>query len=196
MRGLICDDHPLMREAVVGALRDRWPNLTIDEAGDYPTAWSLAEAGPAFCLVDLDMPGAMPVAGMTLLRARAPEAVILALTGLTDPELFRAVRACGIAEIFSKNTDAAVLIARITDLLPELHGAEAARLPPRQQAVLDLLAEGLTNKEIARRLGISPATVKIHVARLTAWLGATNRTDAVARAHRARVLRTGDVDRD
>lgn len=189
MRGLICDDHPLMREAVAGALRDRWPNLTVDEAADWPTAWSLAEAGPAFCLVDLDMPGADPVGGVSGLRARAAAAVILALTGLTDEAVLAAVRAGGAAEVFSKNTDAAVLIERIGALLPELQSAAAARLPPRQQAVLALLAEGLTNKEIARRLEISPATVKIHVARLTTWLGAANRTDAVARAHRARVIR-------
>lgn len=191
MRGLICDDHPLMREAVAGALRDRWPNLALDEAGDWPTAWALAEAGPAFCLVDLDMPGAEPVAGLAGLRARAPAAAILALTGLTDADLLAAARAAGAAEVYSKNTDPGVLIARIAERLPALQAAEAARLPPRQQEVLALLAEGLTNKEIARRLGIAPATVKIHVARLSAWLGAANRTDAVARAHRARVIRPG-----
>ncbi|HEY8571844.1 response regulator transcription factor [Phenylobacterium sp.] len=192
MRGLICDDHPLMREAVAGALRDRWPNLTLDEAGDYPTAWRLAEAGgPAFCLVDLDMPGAAPVDGVAALHACAPQALILALTGLTDAGLLEAVRAAGAAEVFSKNTDATLLIANLAERLPELQGAEAARLPPRQQQVLGLLAEGLTNKEIARRLAISPATVKIHVARLTTWLGAANRTDAAVRAQRARVLRSG-----
>ena len=63
-----------------------------------------------------------------------------------------------------------------------------ARLPPRQQQVLELLSQGLTNKEIALRLGISPATVKIHVARLQGWLGAVNRTDAVAKAQRARMI--------
>lgn len=195
MRGLICDDHPLMREAVVGAVRDRWPGLTLDEAGDYPGAWTLAEAGPAFCLVDLDMPGADPVAGLTALRERAPGALILVLTGLTDEALLAAVRAAGAAAVFSKNTDADVLIASIAERLPELVAMEAARLPPRQREVLDLLAEGLTNKEIARRLSISPATVKIHVARLTAWLGAANRTDAVARAHRARILRRDEGGR-
>ncbi|PZQ56804.1 MAG: hypothetical protein DI570_20660 [Phenylobacterium zucineum] len=72
--------------------------------------------------------------------------------------------------------------------LPGLQALEARRLPQRQQQVLALLAEGLTNKEIALRLGISPATVKIHVARLTSWLGAVNRTDAVARAQKARLI--------
>ena len=43
MRGLICDDHPLMREALGGAMRDRWPEVALDEAGDYPSAWALAE---------------------------------------------------------------------------------------------------------------------------------------------------------
>ncbi len=188
MRGLICDDHPLMREALAGSLRDRWPSLVLDEAGDYPAAWSLADAGPDFCLVDLGMPGAEPVEGLNALRARAPHAVIVVLTGLTDAVLLAAVRACGVAAVLSKNTEAATLIDAIAALAPSLQALEASRLPPRQQEVLGLLAEGLTNKEIARRLGISPATVKIHVARLSTWLGAANRTDAVARAQRGRMI--------
>lgn len=188
MRGLICDDHPLMREALAGVLRDRWPNVALDEAGDYPSAWALAEAGPDFCVVDLGMPGAEPVVGLAGLRARAPAAVVVVLTGLTDEGLLDAVRACGVAGVHSKNTDTDVLIEAIRAAIPELQFVEAARLPPRQQEVLGLLAEGLTNKEIALRLRISPATVKIHVARLTSWLGAVNRTDAVARAQRARMI--------
>jgi DNA-binding NarL/FixJ family response regulator len=188
MRGLICDDHPLMREALAGAMRDRWPGLVLDEACDYPQAWAHAEAGPDFCLVDLDMPGAAPLTGLAELRARAPNAVLLVLTGLTDAALLEQVRTCGIAGLFSKNTEPAVLLEAIGDALPALRSLEAARLPPRQQEVLGLLAEGLTNKEIARRLDISPATVKIHVARVTSWLGAANRTDAVARAQRARII--------
>jgi two-component system nitrate/nitrite response regulator NarL len=188
MRGLICDDHPLMREALAGAMRDRWPGLTLDEAGDFPAAWTLADAAPDFCLVDLGMPGADPVAGLTGLRARAPNATLLVLTGITDATLLAEVMACGVADLFSKNTEAEVLMDAIAAAIPDLRAMEAARLPPRQQEVLQLLAEGLTNKEIALRLGISPATVKIHVARLTTWLGAVNRTDAVARAQRGRLI--------
>lgn len=188
MRGLICDDHPLMREALGGAMRDRWPDLALDEAADFPGAWTLADAGPDFCLVDLGMPGAAPVAGLAELRRRAPCATILVLTGLTDAGLLDEVRACGVAALFSKNTEAGVLIDAIAEAVPDLKAMEAQRLPRRQQEVLALLAEGLTNKEIALRLGISPATVKIHVARLTTWLGAVNRTDAVARAQRGRLI--------
>jgi DNA-binding NarL/FixJ family response regulator len=188
MRGLICDDHPLMRQALVAAMRDRWPDLILDEAGDYPSAWAYAEAGPHFCLVDLGMPGAEPLAGLAGLRARAPGALLLVLTGLSDAGLLAAVKACGVAAVFSKNTEAPALIEAIRAAVPELQALEAVRLPPRQQEVLGLLAEGLTNKEIALRLGISPATVKIHVARVTNWLGAVNRTDAVARAQRSRLI--------
>jgi len=187
VRGLICDDHPLMREALVAAVRDRWPALTIDEAGDFPAAWVSAEAGVDFCLVDLDMPGAEPLAGLAGLRERAPEATFLAVTGLTDPALLAQVRDGGTT-LLSKNTEADVLIAAIGAAVPGLQAMERARLPPRQQQVLDLLAHGLTNKEIARRLEISPATVKIHVARVVSWLGAINRTDAVARAQRDRLV--------
>lgn len=188
MRGLICDDHPLMREALAGAMRERWPEIALAEAGDYPSAWAMAEAQPDFCLVDLSMPGAEPVEGLSGLRARAPNAVVLVVTGIADEALLGAVRACGVAGVYSKNADAELLMEAIRARVPGLQAWEAARLPPRQREVLGLLAEGRTNKEIARRLGISPATVKIHVARLIAWLGAVNRTDAVARAQKARII--------
>lgn len=57
-------------------------------------------------------------------------------------------------------------------------------LTPREREVLDLLAEGLSNKSIAAQLGISPQTAKFHVASITAKLGASNRTEAVRRALR------------
>lgn len=187
MRGLICDDHPLMREALGGAMRERWPDLVIDEAGDFPTAWTKA-VGVQFCLVDLGMPGAEPLAGLATLREKAPKATLLVVTGLTDETLLRQVRDCGVAAVLSKNTDADALIEAIRVVLPDLRTLEASPLPPRQQQVLQLLADGLTNKEIALRLGISPSTVKIHVARVMSWLGAVNRTDAVARAQRGRMI--------
>lgn len=188
MRGLICDDHPLMREALTAAMRDRWPDVVLDECGDWPGAWAKAEGVPDFCLVDLSMPGADPIAGLTELRARAADAVIIVVTGIEDEALLAAVRACGVQGVFSKNAEPEALMAAVRDAVPGLQALEIKALPPRQRQVLDLLAEGLTNKEIALRLAISPATVKIHVARLTAWLSAANRTDAVMRAKRSRLI--------
>lgn len=70
------------------------------------------------------------------------------------------------------------------DVSVEDDGAFFEPLTPREIEVLELLAEGLPNREIARRLGISDQTVKFHVASISGKLGAANRTDAVRRAVR------------
>lgn len=182
MRGLICDDHPLMREALASAMASRWPGLMLDEAGDYRTAWALAGSKPDFCLIDLSMPGAEPLDGVRSLRARAPDAALIVITGVDDLNLLDAVRGSGVSAVCSKNTEPAVLMNTIVAQVPGLLALEPKGLPPRQLQVLRLMAEGMTNKQIAQRLGISPATVKTHMARLAEGLSAINRTDAVARA--------------
>jgi len=188
LRGLICDDHPLMREALIGTLRHHWPSIETVPAGDYPTAWALAAQAPDFCLVDLCMPGAEPIAGLQELKSRAPGAVIMVITGVNDSVLLDHVRACGVAGVYPKNAAPELLVEAIGARLPQLGDQEATRLPARQQQILTLLAEGLTNKEIAKALGISPATVKVHVSRIATWFGAANRTEAVANAQKAGLL--------
>jgi DNA-binding NarL/FixJ family response regulator len=185
LRGLICDDHPLMRQALVASFRARWPGVTFDEADSYPSAWVKARSGPEFCLVDLAMPGAGPVEGVARLKAAAPDAVLLVLTGLQDKALIRDVEACGVAAVLPKTLESEALLEVVEQLLPLLGDAAGVRLAPRQLEVLKLLSDGLTNKQIALQLQLSPATVKIHVARVIELLAASNRTDAVSRAQRA-----------
>lgn len=71
---------------------------------------------------------------------------------------------------------------------PAAESADAALLSPRERRVLDLLAQGRSNKEIARELGVSANTVKTHLANLYAKLGARRRTEAVAVARRSGVI--------
>jgi DNA-binding NarL/FixJ family response regulator len=85
----------------------------------------------------------------------------------------------------------ALLVAPEHDVDADLHGDDdgdesggAEPLTPREVQVLELLAEGLPNKTIAARLGISDQTVKFHIASLSGKLGAANRTDAVRRGVR------------
>lgn len=188
MRGLICDDHPLMRQALLATLKARWPRALFDEADSFPDAWIKAQSAPDFCLVDLAMPGAEPIRGVKGLRAAAPDAVLLVVTGLGDEPLLRDILACGVVAVMPKTLESGALIEAIERAVPQLAGAAGARPAPRQLEVLRLMADGLTNKEIALRLGLSPATVKIHVARVIETLAAANRTDAVSRAQRAGMI--------
>ena len=177
-----------MRQALVASFRARWPSVTLDEADCYPSAWVKARAAPDFCLVDLAMPGADPVEGIARLKGAAPDAAVLVLTGLQDQALIEDIQACGVAAVLPKTLEPDVLLDTIERILPPLSGAVGIRLAPRQLEVLKLLSEGLTNKQIALQLQLSPATVKIHVARVIDVLAASNRTDAVSRAQRAGLI--------
>lgn len=188
MRGLICDDHPLMRQALALSMQARWPGLQLVEAGSYPEAWRLAEEQPDFCVVDLAMPGAEPVEGIARLSEIAPDAAMVVLTGLTDAALLADVEAQEVRAMLPKTLDGSALLDRLAALLPGLGNGGTAGLSPRQGEVLRMLGQGFTNKEIAIRLGIAPATVKIHVARLMEQLGASNRTDAVSKAQRSGLI--------
>jgi DNA-binding NarL/FixJ family response regulator len=95
------------------------------------------------------------------------------------------------ADEFEGAVDAWLVAARDPRLPRQLRAADDAAieaLTPREHQVLELLAEGLPNKAIASRLGISDQTVKFHVAAVTGKLGAANRTDAVRRAVRRGLL--------
>lgn len=177
-------------------------------AADFPAAWAAAAAGPELCLVDLDMPGAAPQQGVAGLLTVLPASRIIVVTGSHDDALMLALLADGVAGFVPKSAAPAVMLAAIELVLaggrylpPRLAGLSAqqradegmrdgaaqtagprAGLTSRQAEVAGLLANGLSNKDIARRLAVSPATVKSHVAQVIAILGAGNRTDAAVKA--------------
>lgn len=203
---LICDDHSLIRDAMTATIRRKWPTVDILEAADFPTAWALAARAPDLCLVDLNMPGADGRTGVAGILAAAPATRLLVVTGVEDDQLMLDLLDDGVAGFAPKSLDSGILAAAIElvlaggrylpDRLAALSaaGSRAAPQPParaglprdlltsRQLDVLRMMAEGLTNKEIARRLELSPATIKTHVAQIIAAVGATNRTEAAARA--------------
>lgn len=206
-RCLVCDDHALLRSAMAGLVRGRWPEAVVDEAGDFPAAWSFAAEGPDLCLVDLAMPGADLRAGILGVMARAPAARVIAVTGSSDDQLLLDVLAAGAAGFMPKTLDGAVMLAaielvlaggrylpqRVVELLTERAATSPATAPAggapgltaRQRDVLALVAQGRSNKEIAKALGLSPATVKTHVSQAIAVVGGANRTEAAIRAMRA-----------
>jgi len=184
MRCLIADDHPLMRQALAATVRGAWPAAQLLEAANFPEAWTMAAQQPDLCLLDLAMPGAAPEEGVRRFRALAPHTRIVVMTGLEDARLAAQLDRIGIDCLVSKQLDPEALLAAIKAAMAgrPIDAPSAARLPPRQLEVLQLIAHGMTNKEIAVRLGIAPATVKVHVAALLGNLGASNRAKAVAQA--------------
>lgn len=197
---LIADDHAMMREALAGAVTLGWPAAVVTQADDFPDAWTAAAMRPDLIVSDLVMPGAAPVAGIARLREIAPVTPILVITGSEDDDVLLALFDLGIAGFAPKTSKSAVIDAAIRLILAggryvpprliELAGgrsgspavAPAVRLTERQTDVLRLIATGQSNKEIARDLDLSPATIKAHTAAAMAALGAGNRAEAVFRA--------------
>lgn len=197
---LICDDHALVREALVTMVAAKWPDAAITAAADFRAAWVEIASGPDLCLADLDMPGATPIAGVAGLRAAAPTTPILIFTGSLDDTTMVALLHSGVAGFVPKTATTAVLAAAIALVvaggryLPERLATmpvvqqpmaprrEGALLSARQTDVVRLMALGQSNKDIARALAITPATVKTHIAQIIAATGAANRTDAAMRA--------------
>ncbi|MFZ1742407.1 MAG: response regulator transcription factor [Pontixanthobacter sp.] len=205
---LICDDHAMMREALIGTVELGWPDATITHAADYPAAIALIAAQPDLCITDLSMPGAAIIDGISALLSASPDTPVLVVTGNEDDAILVALFQMGISGFITKSSKSSVLLAAIQIVLAgeayipsrllELVGKDAAtpptpanppagqlRLTDRQGAVLRLIADGKSNKEIARDLDISPATAKAHVAAVVGILGAKNRTDAAMKAKAA-----------
>ena len=202
---LIADDHVLMREALAGTVRLGWPDVAITEVGDFTAAWAAAVHRPDVAIVDLMMPGALPVAGIRGIRDAAPDTAILVVTGTNDDQLMLDLLDLGIAGFAAKTSSGAVIEAALRLIaaggrylparLAEIAASRVDTGPPaterpvvsrqlltsRQLAVLRLVAQGLSNKEIAQSLELAPETVKTHLARVQSILGAKNRTDAVTR---------------
>lgn len=209
---LVCDDHPLVRSALALAAEAACGEPPL-LARDFTEAWATAAATPdlALCVVDLHMPGAGPVEGITGLKTRAPGARILVVTGSELDEDLLASLDLGVDGFLPKTAESGVIDAALKLVLaggrylpprvaalvtgrPQPVPAEApaeprgpiettyGRLGARQRDILGQMADGRSNKEIARTLGLSPATVKTHVAQVIAVLGATNRTEAAAKA--------------
>jgi DNA-binding NarL/FixJ family response regulator len=197
VRVLIADDHPVVRAGILGMLSGRTDFEVVGEAADGEEAVKLAEAHrPDVVLMDLRMPGTDGVAATRELGERLPGSRVLVLTtydtdadilrgieaGATGyllkdsprEELFRAVRAASVGET--------VLSPRVADRLMQRAQRPAEELSGREIELLQELARGASNREIARSLYISEATVKTHLIHVFKKLDVEDRTAAVTAA--------------
>ena len=205
LRIVFADDHRLVREALAPFIQRLAPTVRLDEASTVDEAISLLEKNTQcdLILLDLNMPGMDGFEGFNRLQHVAPDTPIAVLSGSIDPSDVSQALAHGAAGYIPKTTAGTTLVNALQIILageiyvpPALMTAQAARsggtpgaretrtvpLADRQMDVLKALAEGLTNKEIARRLGIAEITVKVHLQSIYRKLGVSNRTEALAAA--------------
>jgi DNA-binding NarL/FixJ family response regulator len=204
MKILICDDHALFREGLELVLARLDSEARLESVSDAETALARVAADPDLDLVLLDiaLPGLSGLDALERLRRDHPAVPVVILSASESAADARAALARGASGFIPKSSRGAVLVSALRLVLdggvyvpPLLVDAPAPPRDPghaltaRQLEVARLSARGLTNAEIARALGISGATVKNHLERIYAALGASNRTEA---AMRMRELGLGD----
>jgi DNA-binding NarL/FixJ family response regulator len=203
VRVLIADDHRLMREGTA-ALLAREPRIEIvGLAADGREALAMAgELQPDVVVLDLWMPALSGIEVCAAIRARFDDVHVLILTVSEEqPDLLAALRV-GAAGYLVKDMPPAELVAAVLDagageprIPPSMAGHVLSEvdsgalgaiedLSPREREVLDLMAEGLRNREIGERLFVSETTVKTHVRHVLEKLRFRNRTEAAAFASR------------
>ncbi len=197
IRILVADDHPMLREGLVAVLGTQPDFEVVSEAADGSEVVRLAERlKPDVILLDLEMPEMDGVAALEKLRNAGSAVQTIVFTAYdTDERILGALRAgargyllkgASRAEIFDAirtvHAGGSLLQPVVTGRLLDHMSREQTSpepLTPREFEVLGLLALGLTNREIAKRLFISERTVKFHVSSLMHKLGAENRTETV-----------------
>jgi DNA-binding NarL/FixJ family response regulator len=194
IRVLAADDHPVVRAGIAAMLANE-PDLTVvAEARNGAEAVTLFEMHrPDVVLMDLQMPG---VDGVSATRTIVGEALadVLVLTSYADAERIVGALDAGAVGYLLKDAEPDDILGGIRavargespihpraarELLDTRRpAADMPDLTPREREVLGLVREGLANKQIARRLGITERTVKAHLTSIFATIGVTDRTSA------------------
>jgi len=189
VRVLVADDQTLFRTGLVRMLSSDSRIEVVGQARDGEEAIDQAlVSNPNVVLMDLQMPKVTGVEATRRLARDLPGVHVLVLSAYADKAMVGEAVASGAAGFVDKDVSFEDIVDRILSIAPA--GAATlkrvrAKLSHRELHVLKQVAAGLSNKQIARQLGISEKTVRNHLSRVFNKLGATNRTDAVMHAMRA-----------
>jgi DNA-binding NarL/FixJ family response regulator len=201
IRVVIADDHGVVRQGLAQLL-STFPEVELaGQAGDGHEAVALcSRERPDVVLMDLEMPGVDGIEATRRIKAELPDVAVVVLTSFSDRERILEAIDAGAAGYLLKDVEPAELEKAIesaargdapldpraarTILGARRAAAPAAELSDREREVLSLVAEGLPNKLIARRLGISEKTVKAHLTSVFKQIGVTDRTQAALWAER------------
>ncbi len=204
MKFLVIDDHPVFREGMAALLRQLPEPCEVLQSGDGADALEqvAATADLDLVLVDLRMQGASGLLVLQQLQRQRPTLPVVVVSSSEDPDDVRRCLAAGARGYCPKSSSPATLrmvlnvalaggVYTPPMLTPETGPATAKAdrlLTPRQQQVLQALCRGLSNKQIARELGMEEQTVKGHVSATFRILNVVSRTQAVDAARRAGLL--------
>ena len=196
---LIADDHPMFRLALRQAVLGLHPQAKVLEAGTLEQAMgSLHEQEVDLVLLDLHMPGSHGLAGLASIRCRHPAVAVAMISANDDPAVISRAIDFGAQAFIPKSAAPGEISAALNAVFacetwvpPALQGRaqiasvrdqdlsrRLASLTPQQYRVLELVAQGQLNKQIADRMGIQERTVKAHLQAIFEKLGARNRTQA------------------
>jgi len=197
IRVIIADDHPVVRDGLASIVNQQVDMQVVGEAGDGEAALSLYTTHqPDVMILDLRMPKLDGAAVVQRVLEQFPKARLLIMTTYDgDEDIFRSLSQ-GAKGYLLKDTPRQEILAAIravSEDRPYTSSSVATKavqrmakpsLTPRELKVLQHIAEGFSNKEIARRLDITEGTAKTHVKSILTKLDAISRTEAVAVAHR------------
>ncbi|HEX7349500.1 response regulator transcription factor [Brachybacterium sp.] len=195
---MIVDDHPVVRDGLRGLFATDPRFEVVAEAADGAEAITLAQRlHPAVILMDLRMPGLGGVAAIeSLTEAGSSSRVVVLTTYDTDADVLSAIEAGAIGFLLKDASraelhraveaaargESVLAPAVLARVMARSRQPAAPPLSPRELEVLELIAAGCSNREAARRLLISEATVKTHLLHIFDKLGVRDRTAAVATA--------------
>jgi DNA-binding NarL/FixJ family response regulator len=212
MKLLIVDDHPTMRAGLAALFGQFETGTTVLEARDGAEALALAQEHPDLdaLFIDLMMPGMDGMTAVQEFARRHPQLPVIVLSSSEDAQDVRRALGYGALGYIPKSASPQTILSAfqlvmsgnvyvpplLLQSVPSATGQavaprhddeaqRASRLTERQTAVLKLVCEGLSNKEICRRLDLSDSTVKAHVSAIFKALNVVNRTQAVRAAQAA-----------
>ena len=205
MRILVADDHPVVRAGIAAMIANEPDMEIVAEARDGSEAVALYERhNPDVVLMDLRMPVLDGVLAIRAIRAVDSDARVVALTTYDgDADIHRALSAGARAYLLKDAlVDELVIAIRAAmagkRVIPPAIAGKLAEFTPRielterEQEVLELVARGMTNKDIARRIGRTSGTVKVHIESILKKLGARDRTQAVTLALQRGIIHIKD----
>lgn len=207
IRVIIVDDHAMLRRGLKFFLKGFDDLELVGEANSGPAALDLcAEVQPDVVIMDMVMPGMDGAQATQAIRDRFPQVQVIALTSFQEEDLVERALQAGAIGYLLKNVNAdglahaireayagrSTLAPEATEILIQATRQRAAQpdygLTEREQEVLALLVEGLSNAEISERLVITVATVKFHVRGILSKLGVSSRAEAIALAWQEKLV--------